>query len=292
MAYNKYRVSRDVYEREDESAKILPAKIIYLSVEGNVTEKEYFECLTRCRRRLGINSKITVEVLHRKDTNSAPKHVVELLEEYVELRNTNEEIETSDLPQLFRQNHSSEEVKDYLEGRMDQDHSKAFSEELRLLGFDISYIKYLKTYENEYDEFGIVIDRDKNTHSEKNMLDCIGHCREKKYLCYISNPCFEFWLLLHLCDVKIELADHLEDINENVKVSRHHTFVSNEVSKRANHGKGNLNFEANYLDKISSAVERAKGFPDSEEELVNNIGTNIWKLVEKLKNYTEVSPHS
>lgn len=286
MAYNKYRLSREVYEREDESAKIPPAKIIYLSVEGNVTEKEYFECLTRCRSRLGINSKVTVEVLKRKDTNSAPKHVIELLEEYVELRNN--EIETSDLPQEFRDSHSVDEVKEFLDGKMDEEHSRAFSEELRLLGFDISYIRYLKTYESEYDEFGIVIDRDKNTHSEKNMLDCIKHCREQNYLCFISNPCFEFWLLLHLCDVKNELAEHLEEIKENAKVSRHHTFVSLEVSKRANHGKGNLNFEENYLDRVSSAVERAKEFADSEENLVNNIGTNIWKLIEKLQNYTDI----
>ena len=202
MANNRYRLSSDVYDREDDSAKIPPAKIIYLSVEGNVTEKEYFECLSKCRDSLGINSKITVEVLSRKDTNSAPKHVIELLEEYVELRNTDEKIEVSHLPEEFRNRHSVDEVERYLNDLMDKEESKVFSDELRLLGFDISYIKYLKDHVKEYDEFGIVIDRDKETHSERNMRDCINHCNSHNYLCFISNPCFEFWLLLHLCDVK------------------------------------------------------------------------------------------
>lgn len=287
MAFNKYRLSREVYEREDEAAKIPPAKIIYLSVEGNVTEKEYFESLSRCRSKLGINSKITVEVLSRSDTNSAPHSVIELLEEYVELRNTDEEIEVSDLPEEFRKNHSIDEVEMYLNDTMNAEQRDLFSNELRKLGYDISYYKYLKTYESEYDEFGVVIDRDQYTHSEKNMMDCINHCRSKNYLCYISNPCFEFWLLLHLCDVKNELADSLEDIKANRKVSNKHTFVSSEVTRRANHGKGNLNFEINYMNNIDVAVQRAKGFACTEEELVKNIGTNVWMLIDKLKSFNE-----
>ena len=37
---NRYRLTSTVYEREDESQKVLPEKRIFLSVEGNATEKE------------------------------------------------------------------------------------------------------------------------------------------------------------------------------------------------------------------------------------------------------------
>ena len=40
---NRYRLTSTVYEREDESQKVLPEKRIFLSVEGNATEKEYFD---------------------------------------------------------------------------------------------------------------------------------------------------------------------------------------------------------------------------------------------------------
>lgn len=42
---NRYRLMSTVYDREEETQKILPEKRVFLSVEGNVTEKEYFDGL-------------------------------------------------------------------------------------------------------------------------------------------------------------------------------------------------------------------------------------------------------
>ena len=42
---NKYRLSSNAFEREEEADKIEPQKVFFLSVEGNATEKEYFENL-------------------------------------------------------------------------------------------------------------------------------------------------------------------------------------------------------------------------------------------------------
>ena len=59
---NKFRLSSKAFEREEESEKVKPHKIFFLSVEGNVTEKEYFEGLSSNRVKLGINSIVDVEV--------------------------------------------------------------------------------------------------------------------------------------------------------------------------------------------------------------------------------------
>lgn len=90
--YNRYRLTSMVYDREDETQKIIPEKRVFLSVEGNVTEKEYFDGLSKNRVKIGINAKVDVEVLRRgkKDTNSAPQQVIELLEEYIRLREQKE----------------------------------------------------------------------------------------------------------------------------------------------------------------------------------------------------------
>lgn len=77
-----------------------------------------------------------------------------------------------------------------------------FVTDLLKIGYDINYRKYLQKYNSDLDEFGILIDRDAQTHSELNMIECIKHCKQNNYSCYIVNPCFEFWLLLHLSDVK------------------------------------------------------------------------------------------
>lgn len=52
-----------------------------------MTEKEYFDGLSKNRVKIGINAKVDVEVLRRgkKDTNSAPQQVIELLEEYISI---------------------------------------------------------------------------------------------------------------------------------------------------------------------------------------------------------------
>ena len=50
--------------------------------------------------------------------------------------------------------------------------------ELKKIGYDINYRRYLRKYNEELDEFAVLVDRDAQTHSETNMFDCIRHCRD------------------------------------------------------------------------------------------------------------------
>ena len=258
-------------------------------MEGNATEKEYFEAISANRKTLGINAIVDIEVLNRrrKDTNSAPEHVVELLEEYLRLREFGRESLVNDIPNNFVEKYGIEFIQNYLkgEGEISRKQKNEFVTDLLKIGYDINYRKYLDKYHNELDEFGILIDRDMQTHSEVDMIECIKYCRDKGYACYIANPCFEFWLLLHLSDVKKEYRNRMLEIKENRKVSDKHTFVSKEVSEKAHHGKSGINFRKNYMPYIDIAISRAKEFASTEDELVDNIGCNVWKLVETMKNY-------
>ena len=135
------------------------------------------------------------------------------------------------------------------------------------------------------DSFGILIDRDEDTHSKKNMAECICYCCQKGYDCYVSNPCFEFWLLLHLSDVSVEYRTRLKELRENKKVTGMYTFVGKEVSDKAGHGKHNINFKKNYLDHVDEAIARAKKFPMTGNELIDSMGSNIGNLIEALRRY-------
>lgn len=84
-------------------------------------------------------------------------------------------------------------------------------------------------------------------------------------------------------DVEKEYGDKLEIIKENPKVSLNHTFVSKEVSEKACHGKSGINFKKNYMPFVDKAIQRAKRMPGDEAELVDRIGCNIWKLLEKMR---------
>lgn len=286
---NKYRLNSNAFEREKEDDKVEPQKVFFLSVEGNATEKEYFEALSANRKVLGINAIVDIEVLNRrrKDTNSAPENVIELLEEYLQLRECGRESIINDIPKNFIEKYGIDFIQNYLndEEGISRKQKNQFLTDLRKIGYDVNYRKYLDKYHNDLDEFGILIDRDMDTHSEENMAECIKYCRDRGYACYIANPCFEFWLLLHLSDVKREYSDRMSEIKENKKISDKHTFVSKEVSDKAHHGKSGINFKRNYMPYIDIAISRAKEFASDEYELVDNIGCNVWKLVEAMKKY-------
>ena len=74
---------------DDAERKLAPYRIIFLSVEGNITEGDYFNCIKELRSQLGIKAIVQVEVLTRasNDTDSSPDAVLELMEEYLTLRN-------------------------------------------------------------------------------------------------------------------------------------------------------------------------------------------------------------
>lgn len=287
---NKYRLSSSVYERETDEEQIAPRKIYFISVEGNITEKEYFRGVSQYRGKLGIAAVVDVEILDRssQDNNSAPDAVLELLEEYIRLRGR-EDLK-QDIPLDFIEKYGTEFIKKYfsIPDELPKKKKNEFVNDLKTVGYDIQYRKYLKKYDSELDEFCLFIDRDAETHSKESIIQIINHCKKKKYRFFMANPCFEFWLLLHLVDVENTYADKMNCIKENKKVSKQHTFVSNEVSKYARHGKKKINFKKNYLPNIKFAIRQAKQFCYSEDDLIDHIGCNLWILLDEMMNHSKL----
>ena len=75
---SRFRLQSSAFARNDETEKINPKRMIFLSVEGDETERTYFQNLNEY---LDTNL-IQIEVLrHRRgDGYSDPVHVIELLE--------------------------------------------------------------------------------------------------------------------------------------------------------------------------------------------------------------------
>lgn len=71
-------------KRNYNSKSKSPKKIFILSVEGNKTEFDYFSYISDCKKELGIDVLINIEILERIDTKSSPHWVYKLLEEYKE----------------------------------------------------------------------------------------------------------------------------------------------------------------------------------------------------------------
>ena len=277
---SRFRLQSSAFTRNDDTEKISPKKMIFLSVEGDETERTYFDNLNEYLD----DSLIKIEVLRHKrgDGYSDPIYVIELLEEYIKLRDG--KLIPEELPPAFTEKYPKEFIQKYLSDdiKLTREERKQFSEDLFKIGIDLEYRQYLKTFSKDTDYFAIVLDRDCKSHSKKLMQECVDKCNQSNYGCFISNPCFEFWLLLHLCNVKKEFSPtQLDELYSNPTISNKHTLVSFQVSERAHHKKSisKNTFTKFYYPNISNALNNSKDFATDFPELFDNLGSNLPKLL-------------
>lgn len=278
---NIYRLKSNSFAREEESEKINPYKTIFLSMEGTNTEKEYFNGFNKYKNEFGYSPNIVIEPLSRrkKDGSSAPKLVIELLEEYLNLRN---EGVYSEIKKILNEDYNDKIISDYIYNTKNLDINivKEIDLKLEKIGYDLQYRKSLASIQNSDDIFGIVIDKD-NWH---NLDEIISYCKLKNYKIYISNPCFELWLLFHWLDVSICSTEEQEQILLNKVVSDKHTYISKKLSELAHHGKSGIGFKTKYLPKIDIAISNSKKFSTNVDDLKTHLGTNMSDLIILLKN--------
>lgn len=88
------------------------------------------------------------------------------------------------------------------------------------------------TYDNRFDKICLIVDRDKESFlaiPENNQYDYVLRtCQEKGFGFYVSNPCFEFWLLLHFDEVYELDRDKLL---ENPQVTAKRRYTEHELRK-------------------------------------------------------------
>lgn len=143
---------------------------------------------------------------------------------------------------------------------------------------------YKITYDKEIDYLCLVVDRDPESFLEWQFDQVQETCEQNGFKFLISNPNFEFWLLLHFDTVfeldleKIKLNDRL---NKNSKSSIR--YVQNELRKRLGKYKKN-NYDAGFLiHRIDTAIKNEKHFAESLSKLKNEIGSNIGTFIEELR---------
>ena len=283
-----HRLRKPMFIRPDEEIKQQPRRVVFLSVEGNVTERDYFNLIHKYRESLGIKSVVHVEVLSRSDTRSDLNSVYDLLNDYLQLHANG--ISASDIYSALDEagkDYSLEEIEVYLAGKLDGKGKKEIENAIRLVGIDLSYQIYLANYSgsDNNDVFAIVIDRDADSHSEEDIQKVFEECDKRGIICFITNPCFEFWLLLHVCDKKSQMCNKQQVLLQNSKVSNKHTFVSSELSSRMHHTKRipEKTFKECYLPNIDMAILRAIDYGVDRDALLDKLGTNIPQLFSILR---------
>lgn len=117
--------------------------------------------------------------MRRHDTNSNPENVLELLEEYIRFRENKEFKEVID--SLSLKNYSTEFIRSYLEdsSQISKKECNKFKAVLQEEQIDLLYLEFLSKYHGKEDLFGIVIDRDCDSHPIKQMERVVKKCKEK-----------------------------------------------------------------------------------------------------------------
>lgn len=274
------RYNKRSYESESKD----PNKVFIIAVEGNETEAQYFCGLENNSKYLGIPSTVRIEVLDRYDTKSAPKYVVELLEEYIREGYTTTFIDKfKDTIENAGLGDTAENlIRKYFEDKLSSETRKEMERLIYEADRDRIYYQYLETWNIDKKEFCVVFDRDKQSTKPWDFSQVVKDSIEKGYRVVITNPCFEFWLLLHVCDVQKEYS--LDEIIQNRSVSRDKNFVDSKLSEiLGGYNKSNIKFEEIFMNKIDIAIKREKEYATYWKDIINNVGSNVGSFIEDIR---------
>lgn len=140
------------------------------------------------------------------------------------------------------------------------------------------------TYSEGFDKICLIVDRDRNSFVatiENNQYEYVlNKCKEKNFGFYVTNPCFEFWLLLHF-DAVYKLDE--EELLANKKVTTKQTYAEHELRKILS-GYKKFSYNAEQLVRnIDKAITNEKNFCEDIDQLENNVGSNLGLLIEEMR---------
>jgi len=292
------RVSKTFGSRGHSQTEDPKSKFIFV-FEGEKTEKQYFEGLFNSRVELGIKEILHIKTLQRSDgSKSHQKKVVEelhnSLQEVSRIKENREEIQEF-IHSVFSQFElDSDEIRSLVNSVINGEGEIACSlneiattiQELGVQSLELDdFIEQLKTlkdlldFEVGYDTVCIIIDRDQQSFKDHQYDEVLRICQENNYNLGVTNPSFEFWLLLHTCDcTDFDKNDLLQNRRISLKRRYLETLL---VSRLGSYQKNNIHFE-HFKPNIIQAIERTKLYCEDVILLKENLGSSIGQLLRRL----------
>lgn len=266
----------------------------FIASEGQTTEPRYFEKLNQSI----ISENVTIINILRDYANlgnSNPTYLIKLLQEF--LNNGDSEVSVAELKnKISNWDHENPNkidlniINDELDKIYNSNDHKIPYDELENLfmhlfksdvykdlvsHFSLYFVAQDVTYSPTTDSLNMVIDRDKDSFTEKQYDEVIKFCDENKVNLYVSNPNFEFWLLLHFKEIEYE--DN-QKMLENPKINNSRRYLEKRLHDICKYTKTRFSFEP-FEKNIHDAILREKNYEENVHRLKNNLGTNIGKLV-------------
>ena len=311
------REKRNFAERTKISKEDRTRKKYFLVFEGSRTEEIYFDTINELKGKIGINPLIEIISIERTYSEygwSNPKKILEqllkdleeiedgklsyktlvdkIMEIIVEDKNFSLKIsKKSNLKEVIEDIENEIESLENTVKNIEEDCITLLSiitKKVFLVKEEIANIleKVLEnignqqiTYSEDIDKMCLIVDRDKKSFKEEQYNYVKEECKRKNFKFYVTNPCFEFWLLLHFDEVH---SINREKLLENKRASSKVRYVESELKKYFPYNKNKYNAEL-LIEKIDLAIENEKRFCEDIEELKDKLRSNIGLLIKELK---------
>lgn len=283
--------------RKSEVKKYRPK--YFIASEGSSSEPMYFE---------GLNNSIITENItiinilrdYATSCNSHPSFIIKMIKEFI-LNVTFDEITVLELKNkidnFIRENNYDidiNEIYDKLISIYKKDEYRIKKDNLNDLFLQIfksevyidlarNFETYFEaqnvTYSSLYDKLNIVIDRDMQNFKEFQYDEVLKFCKENNVNLYVSNPTFEFWLMLHFKEVLEE--DKIKMLENKYIGSRR--YLEKRLHDICKYKKSKLNFK-DFEPYIKDAIKREKLFKEDLISLKNELGSNVGILINNMLN--------
>lgn len=309
------RESRDFGQRSKTRTSNEVRKKVFLIFEGNETEPLYFATLRDVRADLGISPLIDfIQIMKGRYENwSNPKQLVDRLCLYLSDSITYGSLLEMMVQTLYfseylkRRGHLIAEFEALVEGVISSQLQKSKNDIVENLEDTVTVIlecfresksriyslvlKNLETvikeqeitYDKEIDTLCLVVDRDSESFTSKQFDEVYKTCKQYGFHFLVSNPCFEFWLLLHfdrVHDLDKDLLLKNRKVRDSNKSPR---FVEQELQKcLGSYSKSRYNVRS-MMELVDVAVENEKAFCETLPELKTQLGSNIGCFIASLK---------
>jgi len=132
------------------------------------------------------------------------------------------------------------------------------------------------------DELCLIIDRDPDSFKDYQLDELIDKCDKEGYSIYLTNPRFEFWLLLHFLEDQLTEEEKEKILSENGFLERKlQDFLKSKFKLRAESFNKKIMF-CHYNNGVDLALGNGTFYEEEIDKLKNGIGTNIHKLINKM----------
>lgn len=277
-------------------------------MEGSETEPRYFECLFSKYRM--TNSEVFFFAKEKNEIGwSNPLKLID----YIETKAVKEKLSSSYLSarnvllDLFSQNSKNLDVRlfkteymksvekkkakltdkidiptlrDILIGLKDYFFKGMIIENFENIVLDLPNIFDDITFASGIDKIVLVVDRDARSFSTEQYDQVLNRCQKEGYEFLVSNPCFEFYLALHLSDCKHLDIDKLSENQIDKKGNSYAYKALKDLDPDYSKSKYDPD---KYIQCLDNAISNSKQFETDIFKLKTFVGTNIPEWIMKVK---------